>query len=123
MTPAEIKRSLSSKDWCAKLDEYQGKLVQAHAMVCTHQANANPEVTLRLQGLLESRLVQSFLEKKGKGEWELKKPAEVCHAFVESLSSHVGVSIPSPWEAEVQALKVKPNKAAKNIAAPSSFLE
>ena len=124
VTAGDIKRSLSSREFATKLDKYESSLQQAHGIAMNHRAvDPNPETTRMLEGHLEARLVQSFLEKKGKGEWELKKPCEVCHKFVQDFAAHAKQNIASPWEAEVQALKTKPGKAKKELSAnPAAFL-
>lgn len=123
VSPADIRRSLTGRDWQKKLDEYEQKLTQAQAVISPHEKSASPEVLLRLNGRFEARLAQAFLEKRGKAEWELQKPFEVCHDFVQQFAKHIGQAIASPWEVEVSGLKPKPAKSKRDMPAPSTFLD
>ena len=76
-----------------------------------------------MTGRLEARLVQSFLEKKGKGAWELGKPEQACHEFVLDLAAELGVTIPSPWEQDVQKLKSSSVHGKKDATSSASFLD
>lgn len=119
---SDARKALSTA-WSKRLDDFEGRLGQADALIRTHASGASRSQVEKLAGFLEARLVQAVLEKSGKESWALLKPEAVLRQFVTDLGELVGKSIPSPWKEEVEKLetieKAKECKRSKAIASGS----
>lgn len=121
LTAADIRKSLTSKEFSLRLDSFEKLSGDAKKLASTYSGKTSSETMQRLLGMLECHLVMSFLEKKSKDEtWKRVEPEEACHRFVLELGKEIGQHIVSPWAAFEK--KKSTSKQKQKLASSSTIL-
>ena len=121
LTAADIRKSLTSKEFSSKLDSFAKLFGDAKELASKYSGKMSSEALQRLLGMLECHLVISFVEKKSKDEtWKRVEPEEACHRFVLELGQEIGEPIVSPWAAFEKAKSG--SKQKQKIASSSTSL-